>query len=65
MAQSVKSHLRTLDFSSGHDLTVRGFRPHVGLSADSLEPPWDSLSASPPFTLSLSKYVNFEKKKKT
>ena len=31
MAQSVK-HL-TLDFGSGHDLTVREFKPHVGLHA--------------------------------
>ena len=26
------------DFSSGHDLTVFGFEPHVGLYADSSEP---------------------------
>ena len=26
------------DFSSGHDLTVRGFEPRVGLCADSSEP---------------------------
>ena len=26
------------DFGSGHDLTVRGFEPHVGLCADSSEP---------------------------
>ena len=36
VAQSVE-HL-TLDFSLGHDLTVRGFEPHVGLSADNTEP---------------------------
>ena len=36
MAQLV-GHL-TLDFSSGHDLTVREFEPHVGLHADSSEP---------------------------
>ena len=39
MTQSVKS-----DFGSGHDLTVREFKPHVGLWADSAEPSWDSLS---------------------
>ena len=33
MAQLVK-HL-TLDFSSGHDHTVCGFTPHIGLRADS------------------------------
>ena len=36
MAQSVK-HL-TLGFSSGHDLTVSDFEPHVGLCAGSAEP---------------------------
>ena len=49
MAQSVK-HL-TLDFGSGHDLTVRGFKPHTGLLAGSVEPTWDSLSL--PFSLPL------------
>ena len=29
---------RASDFSSGHDFTVRGFEPHVGLCADSSEP---------------------------
>ena len=33
----------TLDFSSGHDLTVHGFEPCIGLCADSAEPGWDSL----------------------
>ena len=37
----------TLDFGSGHDLTVLEFEPHVGLRADSVEPAWDSLSPSP------------------
>ena len=44
MAQSVKR--QTLDFGSGHDLTVRGIEPHSGLCADSIEPAWDSLSLS-------------------
>ena len=44
MAQSVK-HL-TLDFSSGHDLTVRGFEPHTGLCAQSTEPALDAVSLS-------------------
>ena len=44
MAQSVR-HL-TLDFSSGHDLTVREIEPLVGLHADSTEPAWDSPSPS-------------------
>ena len=56
MVQSVK-HL-ALDFSSGHDLTVCEFEPHMGLCADSSEPAWDSLSPSlsapPPLTLSIS-----------
>ena len=48
------------NFSSGHDLTVREFQPHVGLCADSssLEPASDSvslsLSAPPLLTLCLS-----------
>ena len=42
VAQSVK-HL-TLDFSSGHDLPVRGFKPCIRLHADSVEPALDSLS---------------------
>ena len=28
----------TLDFGSGHDLTVHEFEPHVGLCADSAGP---------------------------
>ena len=36
--------------SSGHNLTVGEFKPHVGLCADSAEPAWDSL----PPSLSLS-----------
>ena len=62
-------------FGSGHDLTVRGFEPHIGLCADSSEPGacfWFSvsfsLSAPPPFVhmlslsfpLSLSK-IDFKK----
>ena len=47
MAQSVKR--QTLGFGSGRDLTVREFRPRVGLCADSLEPGWDlSLPLSAP-----------------
>ena len=34
-------------FRSGQDLTVREFKPHVGLCADSSGPCWDSLSPSP------------------
>ena len=44
VAQSVKR--LTLDFCSGHDLTVREFKPLNVLCADSLEPAWDSLSLS-------------------
>ena len=36
----------TLDLSSGHDLTVREFKPHIGLCADGVEPAWDSVSPS-------------------
>ena len=47
-----------LDFSSGHDLTVSEFEPHVGLCADSVEPAWDlspSLPAPTPPVLSQNK----------
>ena len=36
MAPSVKQG--TLGFGSGHDLTVHGFKPHVGLCINSMEP---------------------------
>ena len=54
VAQSVEC--LTPDFSSGHDLTVRGIECHVGLCADSVEPAWDSLppSVSAPPLLELS-----------
>ena len=45
MAQSVKG--LTLDFGSGHHLTVVGSTP-ASDSALSVEPAWDSLSLSPP-----------------
>ena len=38
--------IQTLDFSLGHDLTVRELEPHIGLCTDSVEPAWDSLSPS-------------------
>ena len=53
MAQSVKR--LGLDFSSGHDLTVRAFEPRVGRRADSAEPAWDSLSLS--LSLKTNKYT--------
>ena len=59
VAQSVEGP--TLDFSSGHDLTVSEFKPRFWLSTASMEPAWDSLSsslsASPvhAYSLSLSK----------
>ena len=56
MAQSAK-HL-TLDFGSGHDLTVCGFEPQARLCADSTEPAWDC------HPLPLSKYLNIKKKHK-
>ena len=52
----------TLDFDSGHDLTVHGIEPHIGLCTDTAEPAWDSLSPSlsapPLFSLSLSKRIH-------
>ena len=61
MAQLVKGP--NLDFSHGHDLVVHGFKPHIGLCADSVEPAWDSLSlpAPPPLVLSLALKINKHK----
>ena len=54
MAQLVKCP--TLDFASGHDLTVPEIEPRVGLSSDSAEPAWDFVSPplSAPSLLALS-----------
>ena len=46
MAQSVK-HL-TLDFRSGHDLTVCEIEPLIGLCTDNKKPAWDFLSLTLP-----------------
>ena len=48
VAQLVKC--LTLDFGSGHDLTVCEIRPHLGLCADSTEPAWDSFCLSLPLS---------------
>ena len=56
MAPSVKR--LTLNFCSGHDLTVPEVKPWVRFCTDRAEPAWDSVSPSlsvpPPLTLSLS-----------
>ena len=44
MAQSVKHP--TLDFGSGHDLLICGFKPRIRFSVASSEPAWDPLSPS-------------------
>ena len=44
VAQLVKC--LTLDFGSGHDLTIREFEPQIVLCTKSVEPNWDSLSPS-------------------
>ena len=60
MAQLVR--YLTLDFSSGHDLTVRGFKPHIQLCADSVEPAWGSLSLPLPCSLARSpSQINLKK----
>ena len=55
VAQLVE-HL-TIDFGSGHDLTVHEFKPCSGLCADNVELAWDSVfpavSAPPPLLLCL------------
>ena len=66
VAQSVKQ--LTLDFRSGHDLTVHKIELCIGVWAESMKPDWDSLfpslTASPhPTVLSLfsNKGINFKK----
>ena len=44
----------TLGFGSGHELTVRGIEPHMGLHAVSTGPVWDSLCPSLGLSVSLS-----------
>ena len=44
MAQLVER--LTLNFGSGHDLTVGEFEPRIGLLTDRAEPAWDSPSPS-------------------
>ena len=55
-----------LDISSGQDLMVCGFKPHVGFCTDRAEPAWESrfpsLSALPA-PLSLSKEIQNKLKK--
>ena len=66
MAHSVKG--LTLDFGSGHHLTVHEIKPRIRLCAGSVEPSWGPLSApslhacahSLSLALSLSK-INFKK----
>ena len=63
-AQSVE-HL-TLVFGSGHDFTVHGIKPRIGLCADSLGFCLPPLSAPPLLMLSLFLKINklFKKKGK-
>ena len=55
----------SLDFGSGHDLTVHEFEPCVRLCADRVETAWDSVSlalcSSPAFSLSLSLSLKINK----
>ena len=44
----------TLNFSSGHDLTVGEFKPHVRLCADRVESAWDPLFLPLPHLRALS-----------
>ena len=56
VAQSVKR--QTPGFGSSHDLTVCGFKPHVGLHDGSTELAWDSLSLPLPCSCSLFLKIN-------
>ena len=65
MTQSVKHP--TLDFGSGHDLTVCGIEPRIGLCTDSVEPAWNlslALSLSLPWLLSFSFSLKINKLRK-
>ena len=53
VAQSVEDP--TLDLGSGHDFTIHGFEPHVGLLTESVEPASDSLPLPHSHTLSQNK----------
>ena len=44
MVQSVEPP--TLDLGPGHDLTVQGLEPGIGLCANGSDPAWDSVSPS-------------------
>ena len=55
----------TLDLVSGHDLMVCEFEPHMGLCAESVEPAWDSLSASPLLAHSHSLKINKQYQQKS
>ena len=63
VAQSVQ-HL-ALDFVSGHDLTVCGFKSCIGLCADSAEPAWESLSFPLALPLPHSRYLCLSQNKQT
>ena len=61
VAQSVMHP--TLDFGSGHDLTVLEFKPCIRLCIDSAEPTWDFvyLSLCPSLACYLSLKINKNK----
>ena len=52
----------TLDFGSGHDLTVREFESRIGLCAGSVEAAWDSFSLCLSLSLSLSLFLSLSLK---
>ena len=62
VVQSIKQP--TLDFGSGHHLTVHEFKPSLGLCAGGTELSWDSLSVPPPVTFSLSLSLPLSQKNK-
>ena len=54
----------TLNFGSGHNLTVYGIKPHIGLCADGADPAWDSLYPPPlsaPTLLVLALFLSISK----
>ena len=60
MAQSIK--YLTPNFTSGHDLKVREFEPHIGLCTDSAVQAQDVVSLPLPHSCTLTLKINLRKK---
>ena len=63
VAQLVKGP--NLDFGSGHDLTISGTEPNIGLYTDSMKPVWNWVSLPHSPSLPLFPSVSNKLKKKS